>query len=105
MTALGNVIALIRQLDDPATAPLGRPAFASMAFRDFPAPDGSASSLGAVMAFRRAVGRGDGTSGPEAARAGAGAGERSASIESFRRIGSPAAHGAAFRHTGAEVQA
>ena len=84
MTALGNVLALIRQLDDAAEAPLDGTGSASMQFRDFPAPSEIASSLGAVVAFRRAV------DAPVSGDVSAESSQREtrSNIEPFRRIGS-----------------
>ncbi len=101
MTALGNVLALIRQLDDAAGAPLDGTGSGSMQFRDFPAPNEIASSLGEVVAFRRAVGAAGEASVPADADARAGSSQRESrsDIEPFRCIG------AAFPRTAAEVRA
>lgn len=99
MTALGNVLALIRQLDDAAGVPLDGTGSASVQFRDFPAPNELASSLGEVVAFRRAVGAPGDACWPDEARAASSQRENRSDIDSFRRIG------AVFQRTAAEVRA
>lgn len=99
MTALGNVLALIRQLDDAAGAPLDGTGSASLQFRDFPAPNELASSLGEVVAFRRAVEADGDACGPDEAPAVSGQRESRPDIDAFRRIG------AVFQRTAAEVRA
>lgn len=98
MTALGNVLALIRQLDDAAGAPLDGTGSGSMQFRDFPAPNELASSLGEVVAFRRAVEIAGDAGGPDEARAVSSQRESGSDIDSFRRIGT------VFQRTAAEVR-
>lgn len=56
MTALGNVIALIRQLDDEqAEVPVPAVATPRQQFSELPPPYADSSSLGAVMEFIRGV--------------------------------------------------
>ncbi len=87
MTALGNVLALIRQLDEAAGAPLDGSGSASMQFRDFPAPNELASSLGEVVAFRRAAATAGDDCWPDEARAVSSQRESLPDIDAFRRIG------------------
>lgn len=99
MTALGNVLALIRHLDDAAGAPLDGTGSGSMQFRDFPAPDEVASSLGEVVSMRRALATSGDASGPEDVPAAPRQRESRSETESFRRIG------AAFQRSLAQVRA
>ncbi|MDT3669387.1 MAG: hypothetical protein ROZ37_03515 [Aromatoleum sp.] len=98
MTALGNVLALIRQLDEAAGAPLDGSGSASMQFRDFPAPNELASSLGDVLAFRRAAETDGDPCWPDEASAVSRQRESRPELEAFRRIR------AAFNCNAAEVR-
>lgn len=99
MTALGNVLALIRHLDDAAGTPLDGTGSGSMPFRDFPAPNEIASSLGEIVAFRSRVETAGDACGPDEARAVPRQQENCSNVDAFRHIG------AAFPRTLAEVRA